>query len=363
MICSSASPSIVCDVLRLDQVVALDLAGLQRLQAGGVVGDRPKDQGVDRRLVAPVVVVLDQRELVVTGPRVELQRARADRVLGAERPGRGEDAVCVGGALVGLELRQRLRAGDREGLLREGRNECGRRLGQRQDRSSRVCRLAARVEAVLRRAAVLVVGLEAAEDDLPVVGRARVLERTLEVVPAVEVEADRFGVERLAVVERHSFADLERPDLAGVVRRPALGETGLHLGRAGLERDERLEDLRDRTDRLAVGDDRPVERDRVGRTREDQRPAGLTGGFAGCCPCPPCLIVIAAAPCCRDGQHGDDEQHQQPVPLDPQNVSFQKLPGSAGVSRGPPRSASKPGRRRAAGGRAFAQRSLASVRG
>ena len=202
-------------------------------------------------------------------------------MLGTERPGRGEDAVCVGGALISLVLRQRLRAGDREGLLREGRNERGRRLGQRQDGGIRVGRLTARVQAVLRRAAVLVVGLEAAEDDLPVVGRARVLQRTLEVVPAVEVEADRFGVEIGAVVELDALADLERPDLAGVVRRPAFGETGLRLGRAGLESDERLEDLRDRTQRLAVGDNRPVERDRVGRTCEDQRPAGLTGRFAG----------------------------------------------------------------------------------
>ena len=45
------------DVLRLDEVVALDLAGLQRLQARGVVGDRPEDQLVELRLVAPVVVV------------------------------------------------------------------------------------------------------------------------------------------------------------------------------------------------------------------------------------------------------------------------------------------------------------------
>ena len=32
---------------RVDEVVAVDLAGLQRLQPGGVVGDRPEDQLIE----------------------------------------------------------------------------------------------------------------------------------------------------------------------------------------------------------------------------------------------------------------------------------------------------------------------------
>ena len=114
---------------------------------------------------------------------------------------------------------------------------------------------------------------EPAEHDLPVVGGARVLERAGEVVPAVEVEADRLGVERLPVVERHALAELERPDGAVRVRLPALGEPRHGLGRARLQEDERLEELGDGADRLTVRNERAVEHDRVGRAGEDERPA------------------------------------------------------------------------------------------
>ena len=102
------------DVLRLDEVVALDLAVLQRLQASGVVADRPEDQLVELGLVAPVVVVAGEHEPVAARPGLELERAGADRVLGAVRARRMEAAVLVDRALVGAELLQRLRAGDRE---------------------------------------------------------------------------------------------------------------------------------------------------------------------------------------------------------------------------------------------------------
>jgi hypothetical protein len=56
------------DVLRFDEVVALDLSGLQRLKPGGVVGDRPEDELLDLRLVTPVVVVADEYEPVAARP-------------------------------------------------------------------------------------------------------------------------------------------------------------------------------------------------------------------------------------------------------------------------------------------------------
>jgi hypothetical protein len=102
------------DVLRLDEVVALDLARLKRLQARRVVGDRPEDQAVDVRLLAPVVVVADEDETVAARPRLELERAGARRVLGAERPGRVEDALVVDATLVRAVLLEGLRARDAE---------------------------------------------------------------------------------------------------------------------------------------------------------------------------------------------------------------------------------------------------------
>ena len=63
--------------------------------------------------------------------------------------------------------------------------------------------------------------LEAApEPELPVVRRPLALERSGEIEPALEVEADGVGVERLAVVERHALAEVERPRETVVARRP-----------------------------------------------------------------------------------------------------------------------------------------------
>ena len=260
------------DVLGLDEVVALDVTGLERLETRGVVGDRPEDDGVEQGRLAPVVIVADDRQAVAAGPGLELERARPDRVLRSERALRLEDAVGVHGAGVGLELGQGGRAGDCERRLRQSRDERRRRLRQVDDGRGLVRGLTARVEALGGGVRIVLRG-EAAEDDLPVVGRARVLERTLEVVPAVEVEADRLGVERLAVVERHALTERECPLGAVLVRLPALSKTRHGLGAARLERDERLEDLLNDAERLAVGDERAVERDRVRSARKDERAA------------------------------------------------------------------------------------------
>ena len=68
------------------QVVTLDLAVLQRLEACSVVGDRPEDEFFQLGLVAPVVVVPDHHEPVTARPRFELERAGAGRVLGSAVP-------------------------------------------------------------------------------------------------------------------------------------------------------------------------------------------------------------------------------------------------------------------------------------
>src|SRR4030095_10413895 len=103
-------------------------------------------------------------------------------------------------ALVGAELLQRLRAGDRERCERQTREERRGRRRQRDDGRVGIRRLAALVQAVLRSGALRVVRGEPAEDRLPVVRGARVLEGALEVVPTVEVEADGVRIEVGAVL-------------------------------------------------------------------------------------------------------------------------------------------------------------------
>ena len=206
---------IVGDVLGLDEVVALDLTVLQRLQARRVVGDRLEDQRAELRRRAPVVRVADEGELVAARPRLEHERAGAGRVLGRIRAGRVEDAAprrpCPGwrrtcAIAVGLSM-------ENDGSDSAARNDAD---GDGQVDRDVECsaRLAALEEAALRRARLRVVRLEPAEDGLPVVRRARVLERPGEVVPAVEVGAGCGGVERRAVAELHVLAQRERPRLA-----------------------------------------------------------------------------------------------------------------------------------------------------
>ena len=124
-------------VERVDEVVAVDLTGLQRLQARRVVGDRPEDHLVEQRRLAPVLVVAHDRQAVVADPRVELERPGADRVLRAEGALRDRVAVGIEGRRVGVELGQRRRAGDRERRQHEPAEEGGRRCGEVQDRRCR----------------------------------------------------------------------------------------------------------------------------------------------------------------------------------------------------------------------------------
>ena len=102
------------DVLRLDEVVALDLTVLQCLQTSGVVGDRPEDELAENRLLAPVVRVADEHELVAARPRLEHERTGACRVRGRVRAGRMEDTRRVDRALICTVLLHGRRAADEE---------------------------------------------------------------------------------------------------------------------------------------------------------------------------------------------------------------------------------------------------------
>ena len=180
--------------------------------------------------LAPVVVVADEHELLADGPGLELVRPRARRVLGGVRAGRREDALVVLGSRVGLELRQRRRADDVNAGQGQRREDRRRRPGEVQRHGRLVDRLTALVQAVLGADAAFGRILETAtESELPVVRRPLALERSGEVEPALEVEADGVGVERLAVVERHVLAEVERPRKPVVARRPVGRERGDHL--------------------------------------------------------------------------------------------------------------------------------------
>src|SRR5215213_893365 len=113
--------------------------------------------------------------------------------------------------------------------------------------------------------------LETAEDLLPVVGRVDGLERSLEVVPAVEVVTNRTGIERGVVVEPDAAAELERPDAAALRRLPPTGERGDGDRRARFLIDEALCDLVEHSQRRPVRDERAVERHRIALCAEDQR--------------------------------------------------------------------------------------------
>src|SRR6188474_3230045 len=219
-----------------------------------------------------------------------------------------EDAVGVDRALVGAELLQRLRAADRERGERQTREEGRRGRRQRDDGRVLVRGLAALVEALLRSAALRVVGRKAAEDRLPVIRRARVLEGALEVVPTVEVEADGVRVEVGSVLEFDALAQMERPRRAVVARLPALGQARLDLRRPRLEHHQGLEDLLDDPRRLAVRDENSVESDRVCRGAEDERTASTAaGGLARRCAAGG-FVVPSAAPRRDEGEKRDQRE-------------------------------------------------------
>jgi hypothetical protein len=88
--------------------------------------------------------------------------------------------------------------------------------------------------------------------------------------PALEVPHDRGGVERIAVVELHALAELERPHLAVARDVPLLGERRLDLGRGAAVLHETVEDLSREARGDAVGDDGRIELDRLALSAEHE---------------------------------------------------------------------------------------------
>ncbi len=239
--------------LRGDEVVAVDVTGLERVQPVGLARDDAEDDPGERRPVTPVLVVPDEHELTAVRPGVEPERAGPDGRRRAERSG-------------ALDRERGQRQGAEEGAVRPGQPKLhGLPAGN--------------APAVQARLAG-----EPAEDALPVVAAVEIPALAGEAVPAVEVRADGGAGQRGAVLEVDVGAETERPDLAARARRPRDGERGPEVGRAGLERHQPVEDLRDHASRLDVGGERAVERGRLGGDPERQRlparasPAEAAGG-------------------------------------------------------------------------------------
>ena len=285
-------------VSRADQVVTVDVAGLQFLGPSLRVGDRLDDDRGDLGLVTPVVVIALQRELLTAVPLVEDERAGAGRV---RRGVLGEAGVrdCAPG-LVGVVLLQRIRALHRE-----------RRQGHRLDeRGERLLELDHGLVRARRRATVVdsagLAGLETLEQARVVVADVRILVDPGPVVPAVEVVADGLGVEVGAVVEFDPVTQRER--IAETILRslPLGGQQRLGVGGAGLGAHQTLEHLPGRPERLAVTGQRRIEHHRVRRCSEDEgvvRPAGACSALRS--------ALTLGAGCQRHGKSGRGEDCQR----------------------------------------------------
>ncbi len=234
---------------RVREVDDVDLARLKFLLTGGLVSDGPDDHLVDLGLVAPVVIVAVKRDDLGAGVVAgELERAGAGGVQ--------VRVVVVGEAvtglrdLVGVVLLQRLGARHRERRERERRREGALVLVERQHRGvAVVLRLARLVDG---RAGGVALVLGEAAPDVGVVDHLALGASALHVEPAVQVEADGFGVEVRAVVELHTLTQVEGDLLAVGADFPLLGQAGRELGGARGVLDQRLVHLTDRPEALAV---------------------------------------------------------------------------------------------------------------
>ena len=100
------------DVLRLDEVVPVNLAGLQRLQPGGVVRDGQEDERLQVRGFAPVVLVAREHQPVAAVPLLQRVRSGAGRVLECVAALVDQVAVSVDGRGVRVVLLKRGGAGN-----------------------------------------------------------------------------------------------------------------------------------------------------------------------------------------------------------------------------------------------------------
>ncbi len=222
----------------------VDVAALEGENARCRLRNRPIDDLAGHALVAPVVVEALEHHLLVLLPAGDAVRA------GARDGGRGaaERLAVLGG---------NRRADDRRRDVGDRRLEGAKRVLGHDPDGERIDDL----DTVDHR-----------EERQPLVVRHRVEH-------PFEVEPNRFGVERGAVVEADAAAQVERPGHAVVFDAPALGQAraDLHLV---VEGDERLVHHHDHLVGLGVGGVVRIERGGVGGGGEDQLVAGRPAGGA-----------------------------------------------------------------------------------
>ena len=213
-------------------------------------------------LLAPVVGVRVEGDLLAALPRVELERAGARSGArwstrwwsGCSPPSSWYFSSAVGLCMekAGSDIAETKPANGLFSLIGRG----GRVVGR---------------AGVVDRLVGAVTGGEAAEQRAVVVGQVVGLRRLRHVVPAVEVGADRVGVEVGAVLELHVVAQVEGVGQAVLADVPRGRQQRRRVGGAGLGADQALEDLARDPEGLAVGGEERVEARRARRSRRRRR--------------------------------------------------------------------------------------------
>ena len=216
----------------------VEAAGQQLGQAGVGVGQRAEDHGLELGCAVPVVGVALDHDLGVALPLGEAVGARAGRL-----------AAEILAALADGFGRY-----DQAGRIGEVRQQRGVGFLQVEDDRSRIGGFGS---------------FDGAEEEGEREGAGVVL-RVLVVQHAVEVELDRLGIERRAVVELDALPEREGVGLAVRGNLPLLGQRRFDLQRAAAEPDEAVIEVHQDTEIVGRRDRVRVQRLRLRDLADDQ---------------------------------------------------------------------------------------------
>ncbi len=256
------------DVVRGDGLGEVDVAGLERIELGGLVGVRLEDDLVEvgDPFGVPVVGVLLDRHVIVRNPFLVFERTRADHAVALALGVRALARIGVV-RVAGLERRRALDPelrqgglGDEEVRLRDLELELDGRGVDGRDR----CEVRVRGPA----------------KDCPEVVVVGVAKRRRGILLTIVVVDDGFGVEVGAVVELDPGPELERIGQAvGARLGNALREHRLDLAQGpGLDAEQALDDVELDVRRVAVADQGRVGENHVAGQADDDRAALLDLG-------------------------------------------------------------------------------------
>ena len=233
-------------VLDVDLLGAVDLAGAQGGETGGVIRDDLEDDAIDVAIgLAPVIHAVLQDDALIRQPFDEAEGAGADET---------DFRSAVGGAVFldrrravdGSHVRGHIGEEDAVGHAQgEGHFEFAGRFDVGDDRFI--------IKAAIE---VFIVAEVIFFEVLGMVG----------IAPAVEVVSDRFGVEGRAIMEVHVIAQLEDPGQAIVADFPAGRQVGLGDDFAPDEGQQAVTTLLDDAEGNAIGDDHAIETDGVAKS-------------------------------------------------------------------------------------------------